>query len=169
MALAATSPAGAGVLSSASSRDRRVMASSRGDSGTSNAQLCPCIPVCQGSSQQAPSSMYLMSGMADAALSHPLVFDAGPVRLPCPSRAPQIPVGFPFPHSTGKCCRPSPVLQQCALLRTIGPACSSPNQSISHWQPLAGAEGTCHHPAMTSELPQSSVRTGSCCPLWQWV
>lgn len=77
------------------------MASSRGDGRTSTAQLCPGTPDCQGCPWQAPSSGYLMSGMAAVPLSHLLACDtASPKALP--SRAPQIP-GFPCPCSTGMC------------------------------------------------------------------
>lgn len=72
------------------------MASSRGDGGTSAAQLCPGTPDCQ-----APSTVCLMSGVAGVPLSCLLACDAGSIKA-LPSRAPHIP-GFPCPCSTGMC------------------------------------------------------------------
>lgn len=65
--------------------------------------------------------MYVMSGMAGVALSHPLVFDAGPVKAPAPPGPLKFPSDFlpmlhwdvPQPHGQGGLAAghvPSPVL-----------------------------------------------------------
>lgn len=55
----------------------------------------PCLPGRRGGSWQAPGNVYLMSGVAGVALSHPLVFDAGPVKAPTPPGPLKFPSGFP--------------------------------------------------------------------------